>query len=81
MVEHLLVAPVEARPVEQQVVVRHEVVRPLLVFEKFLPHEQHRNAGRGQAEPGRDAGPAAGEPGARDAPDHPSRAMRCSRPR
>ena len=64
MVEHLLVALVEAGPVEEQIVVRDKIVRPLLVLQKFLPHEQHGNARRGQTEPGRDTGTAARKPGA-----------------
>ena len=50
---------------QQQVVVEVEVVRPLLVFEKFLAHEQHRNAGRRQADGRGDARAAAAVPRAR----------------
>ena len=42
-----------------------DVVRPLLVFEKLLPHEQHRDARRGQADRGCDTGAAAAVPRAR----------------
>ena len=65
VVEHLLVAALEARPVEQQVRVVLEVVGPLLVLEELLAHEQHRDARRRQADPGRDARAAAAVPGAR----------------
>lgn len=43
---------------------RNEVVRPLLIFQKFLSHEEHRDTRRGQAEASRDACSAACKPGA-----------------
>ncbi len=43
---------------------RH-VIRPLLVFEKFLAHEKHRNARRCQNESCGDARAAARPPGVR----------------
>ena len=65
VIEHLLVAVVEARPVKQQVRVCLDIVRPLLVLEELLAHEEHRDTGRGQAEARRHARPAAAEPRAR----------------
>ena len=47
MIQHLLVACVESGPVQQQVLVKLEVIRPLFILEKLLAHEQHRDAGRG----------------------------------
>jgi hypothetical protein len=63
VVEHLLVALIQARPVEEQIAVRNKIVRPLLVLQKFLPHEQHGNTRRGETEPGRHMGTAGGESG------------------
>jgi len=60
MIDHLFAARLEARPIEQQVLVKAEIIRPLLVLQKFLPHEQHWNARRGETEADRDTGTAAG---------------------
>jgi hypothetical protein len=65
VIGHLLVAAVETGPMQQQILMELEVIGPLLVFEKLLAHEQHRHAGRGQADAGRDARAAAAEPRAR----------------
>ena len=47
VIQHLLIAGVETRPVEQQVFVKVQVVRPLFVLQELLSHEEHRNARRG----------------------------------
>src|SRR5436190_4544517 len=64
MIEHLLVCTVEAGPVQEQATVELGVVRPLLVLQEFLAHEQHWNARGCQTDAGRDAGAAAPVPGA-----------------
>ena len=43
----IVCACVESGPVQQQVLVKLEVIRPLFILEKLLAHEQHRDAGRG----------------------------------
>ena len=79
VIDHLFVACVEARPIEQQVRAKAEIVRPLFVLQEFLSHEEHRNPRRGQPDAGGHAGAAAPEPRAWIS-GSPRRAIRCSRP-
>jgi hypothetical protein len=46
VIEYLLVALVEAGPIEQQVFMELEIVGPLFVLQELLAHEQHRDARR-----------------------------------
>ena len=58
VVQARLVAGFHTRPVEQEVPVQLEIVRPLLLLEEFLPHEKHGNARRCKTDARRDAGAA-----------------------
>ena len=66
-VGHVAVAAVEPVPPDQPLGPLG-VVRPQLVLEELLAHEQHRHAGRRQQQAGRHARAAAGVPGARVVP-------------
>ena len=52
----------ESIPPDERVGEEVGVVAPVLVFQELLAHEQHRDAGRGQEQAGRDAAPAARRP-------------------
>ena len=65
VIEPLFVALIDSRPVQQQVLVKLEIVGPLFVLQKLLSHKQHRNARRRQANASGHASPAAAKPGAR----------------
>ena len=50
-IAHRGVRCLESRPEQAQFRTMPEIVRPLLVFEKLLAHEDHRNAGRRERQP------------------------------
>ena len=60
--EHLSIAVLETRPVQEQIRMDVGVVRPGLVLEELLTHEQHRDAGRRETDRGGHPRTAATEP-------------------
>src|SRR5437762_9278162 len=75
VLHHLVGA--EAVPPDEGIVEKFGVIAPMFIFEKFLAHEQHRNAGAGENKARGDAGATAiiprvriarvGQPGDTDA--------------
>ena len=64
LIRHVLVFAFETVPPDQQFRSARPV-RPVFVLQKFLPHEDHRDARRGQQKARGDLGAAARVPGTR----------------